>query len=493
MAKIKEMIGRLYGGEDRLIKVLLTAAVLCWLPRLFTPLWRDEAITWWIISGGWAEALSRALSYQEWSTAYFLLLKAFTGAAHSEPLLRLPSLAAGAVCLRAVYLAGLRLKDGRAGLLAALVLASSAAALNYFNEARPYAPALAFNALALLYLLKAADEGRPRHAAIYAVCAAAGAYMHLTTGLMIAAHGFYLAWRARTPRPAAPIAWAGIAAAGLLTLPQLYTAVSVFGRREGLMFADKPDMFSLLYCILPPDMILGAAAGFLIARRRGAVIVAGRTPEGEASGLALATTLTLTPLLAAFALSVSGTSLWVDRYFICYQLGIALAAGLLLPRLGAALRPAAAAVTLFALASHMHIYHIKEDWAGAMDYARAEAGRRQAGLLLTSPFIESLQPGWLTDSGREAFLSAPLSFYGCPAPLTLLPLPRGADNEAAIAKAVSRASAGGAAVLLSLGDHNYDERLRRRMLAAGFVQVSRRAGRLFPRAYVFVKERQEER
>ena len=74
----------------------------------------------------------------------------------------------------------------------------------------------------------------------------------------------------------------------------------------------------------------------------------------------------------------------------------------------------------------------------------------------------------------------------------MLPLPRGADDEAAITAAVERASAGGAVVLLSLGDRNYDERLRRRLRAAGFSLASRRAGRLFPRAYIFVKEQQEE-
>ena len=179
------------------------------------------------------------------------------------------------------------------------------------------------------------------------------------------------------------------------------------------MFADKPDIFSLLYCVLPPDILIGAAAGTLIARLRGGAAAAGPS-EKDAPGLALASALALTPLLAAFALSVSGTSIWVDRYFICYQLGIALAAGLLLGRLNAAaLRPAAAAITIFALASHAHIYHIKEDWAGAMDFARQAAERRHAGLLLTSPFIESRLPGWLGDPSKKDYLSAPRRSICC--------------------------------------------------------------------------------
>jgi hypothetical protein len=57
MIKLKELARRVYGGEDRALKLLLTAAVLCWLPRVFTPLWRDEVITWWIIKDGWGDAL----------------------------------------------------------------------------------------------------------------------------------------------------------------------------------------------------------------------------------------------------------------------------------------------------------------------------------------------------------------------------------------------------------------------------------------------------
>lgn len=488
MLKLKELARRVYGGEDKALKLLLTAAVVCWLPRLFTPLWRDEVITWWIIKDGWGDALGRALAFQEWSALYFLLLKGVTFAVKSETLLRLPSLAACAVCARAVYLTGLRLKDARAGLIAALVFCASGAALMYANEARPYALALAFNALGVLYLIKTVDGGRPGDAALYALCTAAGAYMHLTTALMLSAHALYWAWRRFGERDAAPLSgWALVCAAALM-LPLGVPVLSAFSRRDALMFVDQPPFWKLLAYALPPDLVIGAGAGLALCRpapldRAGL----GRIPR---SSFALALGLALLPLLFIFTVSHAfDVRIWVPRYFVCYELGVALAAGLLLShvRSGSALKAAAIGLTVVCLAARTRLYHINEDWAGAVAYAEAEPAARNATVLLTSPYVESLHPGWLGDASAAGYLSAPLSFYPYGARTVLLPMPYGTGAGAGMEQALAGLAAAKAVVLFSLGDANYNERLSRRLLLLGLRPLSSHAGGRPPYAAIYVR------
>lgn len=488
MRKLKELAGRVYGGEDKALKLLLTASVLCWLPRVFTPLWRDEGITWWIIKDGWGDALRRALAYQEWSTLYFLFLKAVTFTIKSGTLLRLPSLAACAVCARAVYLTGLRLKDARAGLISALVFCASGAALLYSNEARPYALALAFNALGVLYLLMTVDRGRPADAALYAVFTAAGAYMHLTTVLMLPAHALYWAWRRFLERDAAPLSGAALAGAGALMLPLAVPVLSAFSRRDALMFVGQPGFWKLLAYMLPPDLVIGAAGGLALYRpalfdREGLA----RIPR---SSFALVLGLALLPLLFIFTASHAfDIRVWVPRYFVCYELGVALAAGLLLSQVknGAALRAAAVGLTAVSLVVHARLYHINEDWAGAVAYAAAEPAARGATVLLTSPYVESLQPGWLEDASNAGYLSAPLAFYPYGARTVLLPLPYGTGGSAGMENALARVSDAKAVVLFSLGDDNYNERLSRRLLLMGLRLLSRHEGGHSPHAAIYVR------
>jgi hypothetical protein len=488
MLKLKELARRVYGGEDKALKLLLTVAVVCWLPRVFTPLWRDEVITWWIIKDGWGDALKRALAFQEWSTLYFLFIKAVTFTVKSETLLRLPSLAACAVCARAVYLISLRLKDARAGLISALVFCASGAALMYSNEARPYGLALALNALGVLYLIKTVDRNRPADAVLYALFTAAGAYMHLTTVLMLPAHALYWAWRRFIERDAAPLSGAALAGAAALMLPLAIPALSAFSRRDSLMFVEQPPFWKLLAYALPPDLVLGALGG--LALYRPALLDKEGLARVPRSSFALALGLALLPLLFIFTVShLFGVKIWVPRYFVCYELGVALAAGLVLShvRSAAALKAAAIGLTFVSLAARTRLYHIGEDWAGAVAYAAAEPAARGATVLLTSPYVESLHHGWLGDASKTGYLSAPLSFYPYGARTVLLPFPYGADGDAGGEDALAGLAGSKSVVLFSFGDDNYNERLSKRLLLLGLRPLSRHEDRHLPRAAVYVR------
>jgi 4-amino-4-deoxy-L-arabinose transferase-like glycosyltransferase len=111
------------------------------LPRLADlgrhPLWLDEAYTLQRASLP-AGALVRDAFYHHHLPSYFLLLAPFTGLGDPQFWLRLPSAAFGALAVMLVYLITASIAGRLAGLLAALVLGLSPAALAFAQEARSY-------------------------------------------------------------------------------------------------------------------------------------------------------------------------------------------------------------------------------------------------------------------------------------------------------------------------------------------------------------------
>jgi hypothetical protein len=252
------------------------------------------------------------------------------------------------------------------------------------------------------------------------------------------------------------------------------------------MFVDQPDVWKFLFYALPPDLMLGAAAGLALARP--ALFDTESLRRVPRSSGVLGLGLALLPLLFIFGASrLFGLRIWVPRYFVCCELGVALSAGLLLAhvRNRRALRAAAACMAAAALCTRTRLYHINEDWAGAVAYASAQAEALKAPLLLTCPYVESLQPGWLQDASKKDYLAAPLSFYTSGRPAVLLPLPWGPAGDGAARAALAAASGAGAVVLLSLGDDNYNERMARAMLSLGLRPLASRPGPRFPKAFVY--------
>jgi mannosyltransferase len=158
-------------------------------------LWRDELASW--------SAASRSLP-QLWAMLhnidavlgiyYFGLHVWMTVFGDSATAMRLPSVLAMAAAAGVVGLIGRRLGGGAAGLASGLVFALVPSISRYAQEARPYAFAMFFAALATLMFLRAMERPSWSRWAIYAVVLAAAGAANLITVCVAAGHLAIVLW-----------------------------------------------------------------------------------------------------------------------------------------------------------------------------------------------------------------------------------------------------------------------------------------------------------
>ncbi len=158
-------------------------------------LWRDELASW--------SAASRTLP-QLWAMLhnidavlglyYFGLHLWMAVFGQSATAMRLPSVIAMAAAAGAVALIGRRLGGGAAGLASGLVFALIPSVSRYAQEARPYAFATLFAALATLQFLRAMERPRWSQWAIYSVLLAAAGAANLIALAAAAGPLVILAW-----------------------------------------------------------------------------------------------------------------------------------------------------------------------------------------------------------------------------------------------------------------------------------------------------------
>ena len=158
-------------------------------------LWRDELASW--------SAANRSLP-QLWAMLhnidavlgiyYFGLHLWMAVFGDSATAMRLPSVIAMAGAAAVVALIGRRLGGGVAGLASGLIFAVIPSVSRYAQEARPYAFATFFAALATLMFLRAMERPRWSNWIIYAVVLAAAGAANLITVCVAAGHLAVVLW-----------------------------------------------------------------------------------------------------------------------------------------------------------------------------------------------------------------------------------------------------------------------------------------------------------
>jgi mannosyltransferase len=158
-------------------------------------LWRDELASW--------SAASRSLP-QLWAMLhnidavlgiyYFGLHLWMTVFGQSATAMRLPSVIAMAAAAAVVALIGRRLGGGAAGLAAGLVFALIPGVSRYAQEARPYAFATLFAALATLQFLRAMERPTWTRWIIYSVLLGAAGAANLVAVCVVAGHLAIVVW-----------------------------------------------------------------------------------------------------------------------------------------------------------------------------------------------------------------------------------------------------------------------------------------------------------
>lgn len=179
------------------------AAVLALVALGRWPLWQDEAFTWALVQGSYAQIVDGAAGDRH-PPLYYLIVSLFSWIVDRDELVRLPSALAyvGAVAL--VGSAARRHFGEGAGLVAASVVALAPVAVLHALNARMYATLLFFGAAMLWGGLDLVRGDRPRRGAIVVGLAAAGAVWTHYAGLAAiaaAGAGTALGCLARTDLP----------------------------------------------------------------------------------------------------------------------------------------------------------------------------------------------------------------------------------------------------------------------------------------------------
>lgn len=213
---------RRVAGEDARAAVVLLVALTAIAAALrivvaTQDLFADELATYWIVSTrGLGDVVTTVDSTAEISPPLSFVLSWLAARVGFAPeVLRSPALIGGIASVPLVYLIGLRTLDRRAALLAATLTTFSPFMIYYGTEARGYGLMMALVLGSTLSLLLAADGGRRRWWAAYALCTCAAAYTHYTCVFVLGAQLLWVMRAYPRARRGAVVA-SGVAALGFL-------------------------------------------------------------------------------------------------------------------------------------------------------------------------------------------------------------------------------------------------------------------------------------
>lgn len=438
VSRLQESVDRLFSSERFLPCLILIVVAVLWLVPLPSSLWRDEAASWWVVKDGLSVALQRSARFQSWAPLYFLIEWADVAMfGSSELALRIPSVAAMAGAALLLFSLARSWFDTETALLSTLVFAASQEVSFAAADARPYAVAL-FLMLAAMHSLRVwLDTGRPVRLAAFVLLASLMVYAHLMFAASFTLFALYGFLSIRPGMPATRRQFSVAAAAiGLLVSPLAVRILALSGDPHSLVWAGVPSWAELGWALAPPALVCGALLGLIIALPFGAT--PGKAPPCLAMRLPATAPAWAGPLimlgawgiaapLGFFALAhATPLKFFVARYMLWFTAGRALLFGWSLSMVEpvGARRAVALALALGALVSYGNRMHSFEDLRGACAAVRDTVSDDQTPVLLQSPYVESLQVGWLSDQENIGYLLSPLTYYPLRGRIIPLPLRR---------------------------------------------------------------------
>ena len=398
-----------------------------WLSQINQGLWLDELLSAWVSSSTFSDTFDRANHAQASTPFYFLLLWAIRQVfGSSELALRTLSLILSFTSIALVYRIARGLIEREAAFFAAIVFVCSDGVINAAVNARPYALALCMSLAAIYSTQLWVKHNSSKYLYLSVLFASLTVYSHFFWGGIIFVQVFYAIKMPSKQRASArQIMFALICLMALLipTIPQLQQLAE---KRNALVLAPLPQFWELLLVFCTPLLTLPLALSFFI--------LAACSPTTESRWQ---TNLSakigeqiwvvfwyFVPATLLFVVShLSGTSLFIPRYFDWGSAATALLFGLIFSNL----RPGMIRtfmpilLVLFCVCVELSSDRFDEDWRGAIKYINTPNHTQNSPILFYSGLIESSNPEWLLNPEMHQQLSAPLQYYATVSPIILLP------------------------------------------------------------------------
>lgn len=316
------------------VAALFLAAVAI---RLAIPrgLWLDEAISVHQANLGLSELIQDLAQGDRHPPLHHVLLWIVMRTIGDGDLaMRIPSIAAGALLVPAVYALAAELFDRRTGLVAALLTVLAPILVWYSQEARGYALEALFATLAVLGCARILQRGRPGDFALHAVAAALAVWTHWFALLIVAATELVLlAELIHRRRLGAPVRafvrrWTLATAAllcqlvplGLLAIAQMratgtgggYAGASSSGEGAVSFYALVSNGAWALFGF-HPDAVTEVLSAVWPLLMLATLLLIGR---GVSGGAALLLACTAGPVLALLLLGLRSADAFDVRYFV---------------------------------------------------------------------------------------------------------------------------------------------------------------------------------
>lgn len=326
----------------------LGVALRWWSPAMRSDFWYDEMYSYMIARQPFADMMhSLLLGGDANPPLYTFVLHFWLKLGDSDTQAKLLSLLFGTAAIPAIYLLAKRIGDRWTGLLAALLLATSQAAISYSVEARAYAIFLCLSLLSTYFLLsifgKAAAQASVQFKwfAGYVTVTALVIYTHWFGLLLLAVQATALVIYYHAARRILGRYILSLIAIGVCCLPLTPFLWNQIARREaagGFLWPGRPGLRSLydLAAFLFGGQNLLVLAGVIFVL---AYLSQRKRPHREANHfrrhLVFFSGYFVLPIAVVFAMSklLTRYSFFVPRYFLPFVAGVIILIALALVRI----------------------------------------------------------------------------------------------------------------------------------------------------------------
>jgi len=410
-----------------LYPVALLASISIWLLALRAPLWLDETLSYWQVSGGFRKIWTRSALMPSSIGYLYSLWAAKSILGSSELALKVPSLVA---LLLAVYFLFRMVRElfGRdTAYLTCIFFAIEGNVIFAATDARPYAFALLATTLAGFSFVRWMEGGQVRQAALFGGAASMVLYFHYLYACVLPAFAiYYMIARWRFLRRDARQLAVMIGTFVLCSLPLVYRILSLYQTRQTHIVQEmRHPGLVVLNTLVPRQTLIGfLMVAFIAAMARRITL-----PEkADWRKLLMGPLLALAPAGVLVTVStVTPAHLLIPRYLTAAAPGSALLWALLTRRVDSRWLRQSFCVFLV-LVTVVEFYRSPArrkhelSFKGAHEVVNELEKQEQAPVLVCSAFIESNYEPMPKDQNEENPLLSQVDYYPIHASVKMLPI-----------------------------------------------------------------------
>jgi len=415
---------------DRLTyPVAFVASFSIWFLAIRAPLWLDETLAYWQVSGGLGKIWSRSALMPSSIGYLYTLWVAKSILGSSEIALKIPSTLAMLGAVYFLFRAARELFDLEFAFLSCIFFSLEYNVVFAATDARPYAFALLATNVAIFAFVRWMKRQQLRDAIVFGAAAAGILYFHYLFGAILPAFAiYYLVARHRSIKTDLRQLAGVLITFTLVALPLVFRVASLYQSKviHVVQQLRHPGL-AALNTLAPMQTLIGFGIAALVA----ALMRKIKFPARECfPAILLCPLLALVPAGVFFAVSAATpVHLVIPRYLTVTAPGSALTWALLTSYIDSrVLRQIFCAglvgITLFEAysspLSRQHELNFKQAHAFVNTNVAKDEGN--VPVLVCSAFIESDHTTELGNSNGENPLYSQVSYYPIHAPLIMLPM-----------------------------------------------------------------------